>query len=102
MGFLALTLSGAVKAAFYCAWFQAEKCGGSNVGAGPYFPWHAYCGSSVPGALGFVGFLTLTLSRAVNAAFVSGWGGHDLGAVKEKGVEGAVLEQCCASFGLPL
>lgn len=63
VGFLALTLSGAVKAAFYCAWFQAERWGGNNVGAVPCFPWYVYCGSSVPGALGFVGFLTLTLCR---------------------------------------
>lgn len=31
--------------------------------------WHAFCSCSIPGALGFVAFSSLTLSGTVKAAF---------------------------------
>lgn len=68
-------------------------------------PWHAFCNSTVPGAVGFVVFsvitlrVTRTLNGAVNAAFCCGQGSQHMGGAKENGVEGAMFWQCCAPFG---
>lgn len=45
-----------IKGTFKNGWGQAERSGGSNVGAVPFSPWHAFCSCSVPRALSFVVF----------------------------------------------
>lgn len=41
-------------------WVSWNMCGRSNVDAVPCSSWHAFCSSTVPGAVGFVIFQTLT------------------------------------------
>lgn len=47
---------------FVRQWCQGERYGESNVVAAPCSCWHAFCSSSVPRALGFRVFPSLTLS----------------------------------------
>lgn len=66
-------------------------------------PMASWC-SSVPGALGFVGLLNLTLSITVSGAgkvlFSWSWHGGHMAHTTEKDVEGPILGQCIVHLGV--
>lgn len=83
-----------------------RKMWGSNVGTAPCSLWHACCTCSVPGALGFVAFSSLTLSRAEKSEFfkvdfhpVGGakvwreqcWGWHAFSSCSVHGLQGSMV-----------
>lgn len=85
---------------------EKERYEGRNVGVQCSLCHASWC-SRVPGTLGFVGFLNLTLSitltmnGAEKAVFCWSWRGQHMAHTTGKGVEGAVLWQSCVSLGNP-